>query len=816
MSEIFIKLLNMSISAGWLVLCIIALRLILKKAPRWIMCLLWAMVAVRLVCPFSLESALSLIPSAETVPEEIIYSENPEIHTGIEYFNSTVNPIISEELAPSSESRVNPIEIIAKAASVVWGAGMAVMAVYAAVSYTKIRKRVGEAVEEERGVWICDRVDTPFILGLFRPRIILPSDMGDGDREYVIAHERAHISRRDHIWKPLGFFLLTVYWFNPLIWIAYILLCRDIEASCDEKVIKNLGEGAKKPYAEALINCSVQRRMISACPLAFGETGVKGRVKSVLSYKKPAFWIIIVAIVACIAAGVFFLTDPKTDDAEAIYLETGETVYANGMFSLVQPAFSYKIENKEVFFIFDEDTERWNKLGKLEKIELNEDNFLERFVYDDTFEDGYYPSKLLMENERAYEVKNENIKKNYLYILLYQKDGTIMLCEGYCNNVVGTLNERDNGDSSMIRWVHIMYSNADSEIAGPSNEAVESDDSVEIYLYHDSPEPLFSPQITLSKDDATFRFSFSALSSSYIAGTYELTETELILTTEAEEPDVYVFRVVDENTFAFVAEKSAKIPSYRYGEGEGPECPVPDGAEFVRKNITVSLNDWISMVPVITSVEHDINGDGTPEECTLSPGPTSGVNSIAIHVVDKKNDREYRDWWNCDLENASFSIEGEKLYICGEMRHSMVDYVCEYEIVSMSVNIENGELIIEKTENDSKIGGFLRIYNFEEKESEVSQDEIYTVCERMYEKLGRTDPDTGFDYYCVVDSSFEIKGEKYYFIDWKWLVEDEKGNPTHASQITQFAVSEDFSKVYEAYFEDDGILKIFSKRNIIE
>lgn len=313
MSEIFIKLLNMSISAGWLVICVVALRLILKKAPRWIACILWALVAVRLLCPFSLESVLSLVPSAETIPEEIIYSESPEIESGIPVINSTVNPIISDSLAPAPKDFVNPMEIITGVASVLWIVGVAAMAIYAVVSYIRIRKRVSEAVRDGDGVWICDRIDTPFILGLFSPRIILPSSLSGEDREYVISHERAHLSRMDHIWKPLGYTILTVYWFNPLIWIAYILLSRDIEAACDEKVIKQLGEGAKKPYAEALINCSVPRRMISACPLAFGESGVKERVRNVLNYKKPAFWIIIVSVIACVATGIFFLTDPKKE-----------------------------------------------------------------------------------------------------------------------------------------------------------------------------------------------------------------------------------------------------------------------------------------------------------------------------------------------------------------------------------------------------------------------------------------------------------------------------------------------------------------------
>lgn len=313
MEAIFLKILNMSITASWLVLAIVILRLILKKAPKAISVFMWALVGVRLICPFSFESILSLIPSAETVPQDIIYSEAPAIHSGVPIFNSTVNPIISENLAPEVGASVNPMQIIAFVASVVWIVGIVAMVLYTVISYFRIHRKVREAVPYQDNIWLCDHIDTPFILGVIRPRIYLPSNMNEQDIEYVIAHEKAHLKRHDHWWKPLGFLLLVVYWFNPILWIAYILLCKDIELACDEKVIKDMGTEIKKPYSEALINCSVPRKMISACPLAFGEVGVKGRVKSVLNYKKPAFWIIVVAVVASIVVAVCFLTNPKQD-----------------------------------------------------------------------------------------------------------------------------------------------------------------------------------------------------------------------------------------------------------------------------------------------------------------------------------------------------------------------------------------------------------------------------------------------------------------------------------------------------------------------
>ena len=313
MDALFLKLLNMSITASYLCLAVLLVRLLLKKAPKAISCALWALVGLRLLFPFSLESVLSLIPSAEPLPEDILLSPTPTINSGIPAINSVVNPVISGSLAPNPGDCVNPMQVITTVAGYVWVIGMIAMLVYMLITYLRVRGKVTEAVKIEGNVYECDHIDTPFILGVIRPRIYLPSSMNEVDRTFVIAHEKAHLRRLDHVWKPLGFLLLTVYWFNPLLWLGYVLLCRDIELACDEKVIRELGTDIKKQYSETLINCSVPRRAISACPLAFGEVGVKGRIKSVLNYKKPAFWIILVAVVALIVTGVCFLTDPPRD-----------------------------------------------------------------------------------------------------------------------------------------------------------------------------------------------------------------------------------------------------------------------------------------------------------------------------------------------------------------------------------------------------------------------------------------------------------------------------------------------------------------------
>lgn len=310
MTEIFLKILNMSISACWLILAVLVLRILLKKAPKWTNVLLWGIVAVRLLCPFSIESAMSLVPSAETISPEIMMDPEPTIHTGISTINSAVNPVISEVLAPTPGASVNPLQIWISVLAGIWAVGIVILLGYTAVSFWLLRRKVATAVLLKENIFQSENVGSPFVLGIVRPKIYLPFQMDEQDLGHVIAHEQAHIRRRDHWWKPFGFLLLTIYWFNPLMWLAYVLLCRDIELACDEKVIRELGSEQRADYSQALLACSVNRRMIAACPLSFGEVGVKERVKSVLNYKKPAFWIIVAAVIVCVVVAVCFLTDP--------------------------------------------------------------------------------------------------------------------------------------------------------------------------------------------------------------------------------------------------------------------------------------------------------------------------------------------------------------------------------------------------------------------------------------------------------------------------------------------------------------------------
>lgn len=310
MTELFLKIINMSISASWLVLAVLMLRLVLKKAPKWVNVLLWGIVAIRLICPFSFESALSLIPSAETIPLNIGMDTTPTINSGINAINNAVNPVISQSNTPMAGTSVNPLQITIGIYKYIWIFGMIVLALYMTVSYWHLHRTVDTAVRHKDNIFQSENVSSPFVLGIIKPRIYLPFNMNEQDLEHVVAHEQAHIRRKDHWWKPLGFLLLTLHWFNPLMWLAYVLLCCDIELACDETVIKKLGNDQRADYTQALVSCSVNRRMIAACPLAFGEAGVKERVKSVMNYKKPAFWIVILAVITCIAVAICFLTNP--------------------------------------------------------------------------------------------------------------------------------------------------------------------------------------------------------------------------------------------------------------------------------------------------------------------------------------------------------------------------------------------------------------------------------------------------------------------------------------------------------------------------
>ena len=427
MESIFLKLVNLSIAAIWLILAVIVLRLIFRKAPKWIFCVLWGLVAVRLIIPVSFESRFSLIPSVETLPADILDSDTLRIHSGIAFINN-LNPkpdengkspdeipneisdlslsdrkvlengtyeVGADKTAASGRSLRYRIRLL----SYIWAVGFAVMLGYALISYILLKIRLRTAVREDaagkRRIFRSEHVPDPFVLGIIRPCIYLPFALNDEDLKYVIAHEEAHIKRRDHIWKFLGFVLLSIYWFNPFLWIAYIMLCNDIECACDEKVIATLGETERQSYSVALLNSSiaVTRKHIIACPVAFGEVSVKTRIKNVMNYKKPVFWIVIAAAAVCIVLTVCFLTNP---------IKKSEALARNTSFSDDFLDFENVMISQNVYDLIDEEWKRYESMDEMHRLTSSRTpGFCYR--YFDTWEElcdfvGIYPANPL-ENE---------------------------------------------------------------------------------------------------------------------------------------------------------------------------------------------------------------------------------------------------------------------------------------------------------------------------------------------------------------------------------------------------------------------------------
>ena len=315
MEQLFIGILNNAITVSILIVAVIIVRALGKKMPKWISCMLWMIVAIKLVVPIQFESVLSLIPSGKPIPANIVMEANPQISSGISSFDKIVNPVIGRNFTPDKAASVNPLQIVIHIAGAVWLAGVIVMLTYAVTTYMLIRKKVSTSVKIDSKVYECDDISDSFILGTISPKVYIPSSLSKGARQYILKHEFAHLSRYDHLWKPLGFLILSVYWFNPLCWIAYVLLCRDIEYACDEKVTENIENGEKAEYCRILLENSMPRKMVAACPLAFGGTDVKNRIKNVVNYKKPAFWITLVSVMACAVVGVCFATSKSTKTA---------------------------------------------------------------------------------------------------------------------------------------------------------------------------------------------------------------------------------------------------------------------------------------------------------------------------------------------------------------------------------------------------------------------------------------------------------------------------------------------------------------------
>ena len=329
MSQVWIKVVNLSIQASWLVLVIILFRLAAAKAPKWSRVLLWGLVGIRLVCPVTLESILSLVPSAETISPDIMTQTDPSVDTGIPAVNNTVNPLINYSFSPNPGDSANPLQILIPLLSAIWLTGIGLLIIYTIVSYTRLRYRLATAVHLRDNIWQSEWVTSPFVFGLVHPKIYLPFALDEQTQQAVIAHEQAHLQRKDHWWKPLGFVILSVYWFNPLLWIGYLLFCRDIELACDEKAIREMDASQRADYSQALLDCTAHRHKVSVCPLAFGEVGIRQRVKAVLRYKKPTTWMVAGVLAICCIIAAAFLTSRPVDAAQQTFESFTEQLYSS-------------------------------------------------------------------------------------------------------------------------------------------------------------------------------------------------------------------------------------------------------------------------------------------------------------------------------------------------------------------------------------------------------------------------------------------------------------------------------------------------------
>ncbi len=592
MDAVFLKILNMSIAASYTVLAAILLRLVLKKAPKWIHVVLWGLVALRLMIPVSIESTLSLIPSAETVPLDFSMKGRPAIDSGIPAMNHLVNPILERSLTPAVGDSANPAQIWLFLLENLWVCGMVGMLVYALVSYLRIRYRVREAVRLKENIWVCDKIATPFLLGLFRPRIYLPVGMAEGDADYVIVHERAHLKRRDHIWKPLGFLLLAVHWFNPALWAAYILLCRDIELACDERVLRELGAEAKKPYSQALINCSLPRRQIAACPLAFGEVGVRARVKEILHYKKPAFWVLTVAAVLLTVTAVCLLTDPVDGTLRKIENRDFSQTARNTVLLRIGDHGEYWYSES----FWDTDMEALMDL-RISHGEVSQSRGKDR--------DVTYTVELLTRSKRE--------SGNVGTAVHFSEDFSEVWVD---DNVKPTLSYRVLDPEKAEEVFRYVGGKGVQNLAPISSAAYITRD----YYFSGEKDSAF---LSLSGLDNTCSLSLSLLSSYFPHGTYVENDEALVMTGERGEK--YVFRKEGEDLI-FDAAASVELPSFRYSPGGEPEPCFPDGAVFERKYMLNGRE--------IDRVDYDLDADGRKETCILSYGPTSGIFTFCLAVTE--------------------------------------------------------------------------------------------------------------------------------------------------------------------------------------
>ncbi len=588
MTDLFIRLFNISISASFFVLAIVLFRLIFKKAPKYISVLLFGLVGLRLILPVSIESSISLVPSKSTLPDGIELERYPMIESGIPAVDEIVNPYFGNSFAPTPEASANPLQIIISALSVIWLIVAMLMLLYLVLSFVLLKLKLRESIAYDERVRLSDHVKTPFILGIIKPKIYVPSDISESDLSIVLAHEGAHIERRDHIWKPLAFIILSVYWFNPLLWLAYYLLCRDIELACDEKVMKDYSDEEKAEYSEALLKMSTEKSSIGACPLAFGEVGVKSRIRRIADYTKPAALLVALSVVTTVILGACFLTDKKIEDekiTEGIYFAHG-ALYSSELTDVTTddvPLFIFFSDGRIMVESQSLASSTFGEIGAVNKCFLSKKDYLELFDGDDI------GVKYIKKNNKAiYRAappkEIADIDCDELYFFVQDTDEVLL---GYAHQV------KDGAKIDKLFSLKMNETLPTNYMMASYREVSDADVTDPVYGWIKS--------FSINPTNNTMSMSFGPLSSYIAIGNYEIVGNRLILTSNDSYKYKFVFDISGENP-TYVASEST------YGG-------IKDGTEFERS---------YEIYNVPASIFYDVGGDGRYELVHLSKSEDNG------------------------------------------------------------------------------------------------------------------------------------------------------------------------------------------------
>ena len=646
MNTVFLSFLNRAVAAGWLVLAVLVLRLLLRRAPKRLTCALWALVAVRLVLPFSIPSPLSLVPSAQTVVPESIYAARPVIETGIPAVNSTIEnqlqSVYYEGVTVPAGTAAHAADLLA----VLWIAGGAVLMLYCLGTWLHLRFRLRTAVRLRDDLWQSEWVDSPFVLGLFRPRIYLPFRLSADDLAAVEAHERAHVARGDHVWKVLAFLLLALYWFHPLLWVSYFLFCRDLEYACDQRVIRSLDEPGRQRYSAALLRCAAPRRAPAPCPVAFGETGVGGRIKGVLNYRRPAFWLVLLAALALIVTAVCFLTDPPVKNARQWLHAPGST-----RLDQVEICLNYDGSGQGPYYNFTNFTaaQRKTLAALLRQVDPNAMEEAGHRPLPPTFCSLYFPKHgVYLSLPATTDSAGDEVELQYrdqLYLIRDRELADFLrgVLPGSALTWYQHLPRGDKGNNVLALDLRLDCAVIDVTYMGGMMDRGKMPTTV---LNGDgtssgqggSVSVLGGSRITWKPGvlDETRGYDSADMTFTLTGGPHD--HGKLILDLRGT-PDYrgstlvgMTYRlVVLNNTFPVTATIDGDILRLWDGSYDAPEFP-----ENMRSEDGVYYEDYWG------AVYWDIDGDGVKEACSLGVGPTSGLYSIAV-AARTDGDIQYAD-----------------------------------------------------------------------------------------------------------------------------------------------------------------------------